>query len=221
MGMPFAGTARSVLFSTAAVLTVVAIAGVTFALTTADASASAPPVTAPPATVAPAPAPTTTSSTAAPTTTSTSTSTTVKPKPVTTTAKPRPAVAVTTPPTAPPVTQPPPVALPGNSTPEERCANSRQWVAQQGLSLPAGWGFRCPGQALENGTPRWGVACWNCNGDGQSWIAVDIGRIGASDRALRYVIAHETCHAIEYTTLGLSTEITADLCAATHGAPRP
>jgi hypothetical protein len=153
-----------------------------------------------------------------------------KPKPVTAvdggpqpgaTAEPRAVAPVTTPATAPPATKPAPVVLPGNSTAEERCANARQWVAQQGLVLPTGWGYRCPGQAMVDGAPRWGLACWNCNGDGQSWIAVDIGRIGASDKALRYVIAHETCHAIEYTTLGISTEITADLCAATHGAPRP
>ena len=113
------------------------------------------------------------------------------------------------------------MALPGNFTPEERCANSHQWVVDHGLALPAGWGFRCPGQALVNGAERWGVACWNCNGDGTSWIAVDIGRIGSSDAALRYVIAHETCHAIDYAGLGITSEVGADLCAALHGAPRP
>lgn len=223
--MPFAGSVRHTLYSVAAVLAVVAIAGATIAWSTPDASASAPAAPAPDTTPPPPPPSTssTTSSTTTSTSTSTSTSTTVKPKPVATTAKPRPvAPAATAPPvTAPPATRPAPVALPGNFTAEERCANARQWVAQHGLVLPAGWGYRCPGQALENGTPRWGVACWNCAGDGQSWIAVDIGRIGASDKALRYVIAHEICHAIEYTTLGISTELTADLCAATHGAPRP
>lgn len=87
--------------------------------------------------------------------------------------------------------------------------------------LPAGWGFRCPGPALEGGVSRWGLACWNCEGDKTSWIAVDVGRIGPHDLTLRYVVAHETCHAIEYMTLGLSTELTADLCAAYYGAPRP
>jgi hypothetical protein len=62
------------------------------------------------------------------------------------------------------------------------------------------------------------MACWNCEGNG-SWIAIDIGRI-ATDAALRYVIAHEICHAIDYVTLGTSNEIGADLCAALHGAPR-
>ena len=64
------------------------------------------------------------------------------------------------------------------------------------------------------------MACWNCEGNG-SWIAVDIGRAGASDAAVRYVVAHEICHAVDYTTIGLSTEVGADLCAALHGAPRP
>ena len=65
------------------------------------------------------------------------------------------------------------------------------------------------------------MACWNCVGDGVSWIAVDVGRIGASDATLRHVIAHEICHAIDYMTTGLSSEVGADLCAALHGAPRP
>ncbi|MGH9264571.1 MAG: hypothetical protein ACRD1D_07760, partial [Acidimicrobiales bacterium] len=67
---------------------------------------------------------------------------------------------------------------------------------------------------------RWGMACWNCAGDGKSWIAVDIGRIGSSDTALRYVIAHEICHAIDYVTLGGSSEVGADACAGLHGAAR-
>jgi len=115
----------------------------------------------------------------------------------------------------------PPVTQASGTSPAERCAAARQWVVQHGLALPAAWGFRCPGAAVVAGTPRWGLACWNCEGNGSSWIAVDIGRIGASEAALRYVIAHETCHAIDYMTLGLTTELTADLCAALHGAPRP
>jgi hypothetical protein len=74
---------------------------------------------------------------------------------------------------------------------------------------------------MEGGSPRWGVACWNCEGNKANWIAVDVGRIGPSEATLRYVVAHETCHAIEYMTLGLSTELTADLCAANYGARRP
>jgi len=159
---------------------------------------------------------TTTSSTSTSTTSTstTSTSTTVKPRPVVVTTKPVPTTArPTPPPTAPPVTS-------ASVTPEARCAAARQWVEAHGLVLPAGWGFRCPGEALVAGTDRWGVACWNCEGTG-SWIAVDVGRIGPSEATLRYVIAHETCHAIDYTGLGITTEIGADLCASVHGAPRP
>jgi hypothetical protein len=220
MGMRFAGTARATLYSVAAVLAVAAIAGAAFVMWPTNAAASAP---ATPDTTLPPPPPTssTISSTTSSTSTSTSTSTTVKPKPVTTTVKPRAVAPVTTPATAPPTTQPAPVALPANFTAEERCANARQWVVEHGLALPAGWGFRCPSPAIVDGAPKWGLACWNCNGDQKSYIAVDIGRIGASDKALRYVIAHETCHAIDYMTLGISTELGADLCAAVHGAPRP
>ena len=73
---------------------------------------------------------------------------------------------------------------------------------------------------MKDGQPRWGVACWNCEGNG-NWIAVEVGRIGPSDATLRYVIAHEICHAVDFMGLGISTEIGADLCAAVHGAPRP
>ncbi|MDQ2827205.1 MAG: hypothetical protein M3Y04_09660, partial [Actinomycetota bacterium] len=111
-------------------------------------------------------------------------------------------------------------AAPIASSPELRCAAAMQWVNAHGLALPAGWGYRCPGLAVVNGAERWGVACWNCDGPG-NWIAVDIGRIGSSDDALHYVVAHETCHADDYALLGLTTELSADLCAALHGAPRP
>jgi hypothetical protein len=110
-------------------------------------------------------------------------------------------------------------AAPSTST-AERCAAARQWVDGHGLVLPAGYGFRCPGSAMQGETSRWGITCWNCAGAG-SYIAVDIDRIGPSDATLRYVVAHETCHAIDFATLGISTEIGADLCAALHGAPRP
>ena len=167
--------------------------------------------------VQPTPTSSSTSTSTSTSTTSTSTSTTsttVKPRPTTTTTV-RKVVPVTTPPTTPPVTS----AAVGTS-PQERCTAARQWVEAHGLVLPAGWGFRCPGKAVVDGTDRWGVACWNCQGQG-SWIAVDVDRIGASEATLRYVIAHETCHSIDDTTLGITTEVGADLCAALHGAPRP
>lgn len=125
-----------------------------------------------------------------------------------------------------PVAAPAPAPTPTRAAPSssssnaERCAAARQWVEAHGLVLPAGYGFRCPGPAMQGETPRWGITCWNCAGAG-SYIAVDIDRIGPSDAALRYVVAHETCHAIDFATLGISTEIGADLCAALHGAPRP
>ncbi len=131
-----------------------------------------------------------------------------------------PAVAGPTPeapdgPSAPAADEP----APASASAADRCAAAHQWVEAHGLVLPAGYGFRCPGPALQGETPRWGITCWNCQGAG-SYIAIDIDRIGASDANLRYVIAHETCHAIDFATLGLSTEIGADLCAALHGAPR-
>ena len=178
------------------------------------------------AAVTPIAAEPTTSTTVAPTTTTSSTSTststtstTVKPHSVTTVAP----VRTTSPPvTAPPTTKPAPAPAPApaSNSPGDRCRAALQFAADHGVLLPAGWGFRCPGEALVDGTDRWGVACFNCEGTG-SWIAVDVGRIGSSDAALRYVVTHETCHAIDYSTLGITTEVGADLCAALHGAPRP
>jgi len=227
--MRFSSTGRRLVASGGALLSVLALGGAAFAWQANRAAALSPrAVAATSAGVIPEPPHSTTSSSTSTSSSSTSststsirpsTSTTVKPRP-TPTAVTRVASAPSVTVTVPPVTQPPPVVQSPSTDPAERCANARQWVAGQGLVLPAGWGFRCPGSAVLGGGPRWGLACWNCEGNG-SWIAVDIGRIGASEATLRHVIAHEICHAIEYTTLGLSTELTADLCAALHGAPRP
>jgi hypothetical protein len=219
--MPFASTGHRLAAAAVATFVLLALtaAGVVWSAGGADATAPIEPARVESST---------TSTTTAPTTTvPPTTSTTARPKPVTTTAAP---VRTTVPPRAPAATapsapEPPPVTAPVRSSAspaasaEERCAAALKWVGQHGLALPAGWGFRCPGQALENGLPRWGVACWNCEGNG-SWIAIDAGRIGASDATLRYVIAHEICHAVDYMGLGTSTEVGADLCAALHGAPR-
>jgi hypothetical protein len=172
------------------------------------------------------------SSTPVPTTTPTSTTVTPPTTPTTIARVVPTTVAVVRTTVAPPVREAPapvapvaaaaPVAAPPapSASTAERCAAARQWVEAHGLVLPAGYGFRCPGPAMQGETPRWGITCWNCAGAG-SYIAVDIDRIGPSDATLRYVVAHETCHANDFATLGVSTEIGADLCAALHGAPRP
>ncbi len=165
--------------------------------------------------------------------------TTTSPPPTTTTLPPAttPVTVRRAPTTVPPTTVPasvpakapsPPatsagkvfLAAPVAASDADRCAAARQWVDAQGLILPPGYGYRCPGPALQGETPRWGITCWNCEGAG-SYIAVDIARIGPSDATLRYVVAHETCHAIDFAHTGVSTEIGADLCALLHGAPRP
>lgn len=227
--MPSASTGRRLLLGAAAAVGLALLAAPTIAWSTAATTSEPAAVVVADALPAephdpPGTTSTTATSTSSTSTSSTSTSTSVRPRSVPTTSRTRPTVPA--PPPAAPVTAAPvpvvtqPPAPPSGPTAAERCAGALQWVAQRGLALPAGWGFRCPGQAVVNGTPRWGMACWNCEGNG-SWIAVDIARIGASDATLRHVVAHEICHAVDYMTLGLSTEIGADLCAALHGAPRP
>ncbi len=225
--MPLTGATRT-LVTIATVVGVLAIAGATVAWRSAEASTPSTPQVQALQPIVPEPATTTPTTVRppapAPTTTPSTTSTTVRPTTVPTTPRPRTTVApkppTTTPTTSAPAGWTAPVAQKAGTSPEERCAAARRWVDQQGLPLPAGWGFKCPGSAIVAGQARWGVACWNCDGTG-NWIAVDIGRIGASDAALRYVVAHETCHAIDYMGLGITTEVGADLCAALHGAPRP
>lgn len=227
--------ARHVLSGLAVVVCLVGVGAVTMALAEVGGPVDTVKVSAvdEPLVDLPGPSSTTTSP---PTTSTTVTSTTVTPTtgaPPTTVARPRTTTPTTARPvpttaarattTAPPATTPfvAPVVQPSGRSPEERCMAALRWLAGQGLALPAGWGFRCPGVALERGVAKWGVACWNCELDGNNWIAVDVGRIGASDATLRYVVAHETCHANDYAGLGLTTELGADLCAALHGAPRP
>lgn len=158
-----------------------------------------------------------TTSTAISTTTTSSTTTTTTTRPrvsVPPPSRPR-ARAVTA-----PAPSPPPPAVPAAASEADRCEAARRWVAERGLEAPSGWAFRCPDEARdERGQGHWGIACWNC--EGGSYIGINIRLIGSSDAALRYVVAHEICHAVDYVTLGLSTELTADLCATLHGAVRP
>jgi hypothetical protein len=122
-----------------------------------------------------------------------------------------------------PVPEPEPLqAQPPATSAAERCAAARQWGEAHGLALPKGFAFRCPDPAVfADGASRWGTTCWNCGIGAGSYVAINIDRIGSSDDALRYVIAHETCHAIENVVTSTTSEASADACAAAHGAPRP
>ena len=143
-----------------------------------------------------------------------------------TTTTTRPRVSVPAPPlprprvVSAPAPPPPPPAPRVEASEAERCEAARRWAAERGLEVPAGWDYRCPdGARDEQGEGHWGIACWNCAGG--SYVGINIRLIGSSDATLRYVVAHEICHALDYVTLGLSTELTADLCATLHGAGRP
>ncbi|MGH9226169.1 MAG: hypothetical protein ACRD2W_20830 [Acidimicrobiales bacterium] len=165
-----------------------------------------------PAELAPS-APSVTLTIPAPATTlpTTSTTTTTTARPATTSPPPAPTVATTAP--AVPTAERP--------SPAGECEAALADVQASGLRLPPGWGYRCPDPALDyGGQPHAGVACWVCRGGAESYIAVNPSRAG-SGGALRGVVAHEVCHAVEFAAQGWTTEASADTCAADHGWPNP
>jgi hypothetical protein len=101
-------------------------------------------------------------------------------------------------------------------TPDERCALSRGTVEHTGDVLPSGFVFRCPDTTY----PHWGVTS---GASGQPhFIAVNLNRIGPDDAKLRYVIAHENCHAraaVGLENYAWTDEEATDRCAADYGFP--
>ncbi|MDQ3574190.1 MAG: hypothetical protein M3378_03980 [Actinomycetota bacterium] len=107
------------------------------------------------------------------------------------------------------------------ASPEARCAAALRRVQGAGLLLPAGFDYRCPGdtRSFVGDRQHWGVTCYYhqtfCpNG---AYVAVNPARVGRSDARLRYVVAHEIGHAIDYVTLGYTTEQSAHARARAAG----
>ncbi len=106
-------------------------------------------------------------------------------------------------------------------SPAARCAAALGKVQATGLLLPAGFDFRCPGdtRSFVGDRQHWGVTCYHqptfCP-DG-AYIAVNPARVGPSDVRLRYVVAHEIAHAIDYATQGFTTEESAHARARAAG----
>lgn len=105
--------------------------------------------------------------------------------------------------------------------PHVRCAAALRSVQASGLVLPAGFEYRCPGdtRSFMGDRQRWGVTCYHhptfCpNG---AYVAVNPAAVGRSDARLRYVVAHEIGHAIDYATLGYTTEESAHARARAAG----
>ncbi len=96
------------------------------------------------------------------------------------------------------------------SSPQVRCASALSRVQDAGLILPAGFEYRCPGdtRSFVGDRQRWGVTCYHhpmfCPGG--AYIAVNPSAVGRSDARLRYVVAHEIGHAIDYVTQGFTSE---------------
>jgi hypothetical protein len=100
-------------------------------------------------------------------------------------------------------------------SPQQRCADALAASAAAGLPLPAGAGYRCPSTLFAHH----GASCWyaaQCpNG---RFIAINLELMGdVSPAYLRYVVAHEVCHMIQFDAGLSSTEPEADACASAHG----
>jgi hypothetical protein len=105
--------------------------------------------------------------------------------------------------------------------PTARCAAALADVRAAGLVLPSGFEYRCPGdtQAFPHDRQHWGVACFHqapfCPKG--AYIAVNPTAVGPSEARLRYVVAHEIGHALDYATTGRTTEASADAWAHAAG----
>lgn len=111
----------------------------------------------------------------------------------------------------------PEVPAPPEPPSPDPCAEALAWVADAGLPLPAGVDYHCPSTQF----PHHGAACWDwgpCAGG--AFVAVNLARMaGSRTEYLRYVVAHEVCHILDFQRTGTTTEAGADACAAAHGAP--
>lgn len=104
-----------------------------------------------------------------------------------------------------------------------RCAAALSDVEAAGLVLPAQFEYRCPGstELFAGDRQHWGTACSMASlCPGHSYIAINPGLIGPSEARLRYVVAHETCHALDIAARRPLDEPAADACAAAHGFRR-
>lgn len=166
-------------------------------------------------------------------TTTTVTTTTSKPDEATTTT----AVTTTTAPTPPTTATAPALAAATRETatnPAVRseaprltgrtsCEQARADVEAAGLRLPSGFEYRCPGntESFPGQSQAWGVTCyWNayyCPSG--AYIAINPAALGWSETRLRYTVAHETCHALDYVAGRAISEPAADACAAAYGFP--
>ncbi|HUR18239.1 MAG TPA: hypothetical protein VMZ51_04795, partial [Acidimicrobiales bacterium] len=104
-----------------------------------------------------------------------------------------------------------------------RCTAARSDVEAAGLVLPAQFEYRCPGstETFTWDRQHWGTACFRMSlCPTSAYIAINPGLIGPNEARLRYVVAHETCHALDSVARRPLDEPAADACAAAHGFPR-
>lgn len=116
-----------------------------------------------------------------------------------------------------------PVSVTASGAAGARCAAARSDVEAAELLLPAQFEYRCPGstELFAGDRQHWGTTCSMASlCRGHSYIAINPGLIGRSEARLRYVVAHETCHALDVAARRPLDESAADACAAAHGFPR-
>lgn len=113
----------------------------------------------------------------------------------------------------------PPAPPPGN--PQAQCDHARWVVSAAGDSLPDPWEFRCPGDA--DGDEA--LAVYNSQTH-ERFVVIGYPALDDDDGGvwLRYVVAHEFCHARAFEGLESNPwldENATDACAARYGFPRP
>ena len=110
-----------------------------------------------------------------------------------------------------------------NEPADPRCRAALRDVEAAGLALPDLFEYRCPGDArlFPGDTQHWGSTCAYASlcPDG-AYVAVNPTAIGASEARMRYVVAHEICHALDFLAHRPVSEAGADSCAAAHRFPR-
>lgn len=89
------------------------------------------------------------------------------------------------------------------------CAAVLRTVERAGLYLPGNFRFRCPDTSYSFGVTGY---------DGKTgWVSLNLDNLRSFGLSAEFTMAHETCHAWDFATIGWTSEDRANGCAAAHG----